>query len=198
MAANASGFVPGCGAGAMVLETLESAQKRGAEIFAEVLGGAINSGGQRGGGTMTAPNNLGIQRCIISAMDDAGVDSASIDLISGHLTSTKGDVAEVLNWSKALGREGKDFPKINSLKSLIGHCLSAAGSVESVAAILQLKDNFIHPSINCEEVHPEIAGKIDPARIPSKTEESEINLVAKSSFGFGDVNSCLILKAWKQ
>lgn len=194
MAADASGFVPGCGGGALVLESLESAEKRGAMIYGEILGGHTNSGGQRGKGSMTAPNPAGVQKCIEGALADAGISSGDVDLICGHLTSTMGDPLEVENWSKALNRSGKDFPMINSLKSLTGHCLSAAGSVESVAAILQLHQGFVQPNINCEEIHPQILEVIDENCIPRKAIHRESRIIAKSSFGFGDVNSCIIFK----
>jgi 3-oxoacyl-(acyl-carrier-protein) synthase len=194
LSATAVGFVPGSGGGALVLETLENAEARGAKIYGEVIGGHTNSGGQRSSGSMTAPNPVGTQRCIRQAMADANVSATQIDLISGHLTSTMGDVLEVQNWSAALGLKGTDFPKINSLKSMTGPCLSAAGAIESVAALLQLNNNFIHPSLNVEQLHPEIAATIAQSCIPSQFEQQELNIIAKSSFGFGDVNSCLIFK----
>lgn len=194
MAEDAAGFVPGSGAGALVLESLNSALNRGAKIYGEILGGAVNSGGQRGGGTMTAPNPIGIQRCITAALEDANIKGSQIDLISGHLTSTIGDAPEVANWSKALGLSGQEFPMINSLKSMTGHCLSAAGSIESVACILQLKGDFVHPSINCQIIHPKILETIDESCIPQSLVHQENTIIAKSSFGFGDVNSCIIFK----
>ncbi len=197
MSATAAGFVPGSGGGALVLESLESAQERGAHIYGEVLGGFINSGGQRGSGSMTAPNTMGTQKCITGALDDAGIQPGEIDLICGHLTSTMGDVLEIGNWSAALGLHGKDFPKVNALKSMTGHCLSAAGAIETVAALMQLEEGFLHPSINCDEVHPEILKNIDETCIVKEFQEKEINIIAKSSFGFGDVNSCLVLKKYK-
>jgi len=196
MDAEASGFVPGCGAGALVLESLESAQKRGATIYAEILGGHINSGGQLSSGSMTAPNPKGVKRCIEKALEDAEVKASEIDLICGHLTSTMGDPIEIKNWSQALGRSGENFPKINSLKSLTGHCLSAAGSIESVAAVFQLSEKFTQPNLNCDEIHPEIAGLIAESSITHVGRSSENTIIAKSSFGFGDVNSCLIFKRY--
>ena len=196
MSATASGFVPGSGGGALVLESLDSALQRGASIYGEVIGGYTNSGGQRGTGTMTAPNSQGTQRCIQGALQDAGITSQDIDLISGHLTSTMGDVLEVRNWSEALHRSGTGFPMINSVKSITGHCLSAAGSIECVAALLQLKHQFVHASLNCEDLHPEIAACIDENRVVRKTESHKINIIAKSSFGFGDVNSCVLFKKY--
>ncbi|HKG06799.1 MAG TPA: beta-ketoacyl-[acyl-carrier-protein] synthase family protein [Pedobacter sp.] len=197
MSATASGFVPASGAGALVLESLETALRRGAVIYAEVLGGNINSGGQRGGGTMTAPNPAAVQRCIKDALNSAGITAGEVDLISGHLTATSKDALEIENWCVALGRSGAGFPYINSLKSTIGHCLSAAGSIESVAAVLQLRHDFISPNINCEDPHPDILAMVDSGRIPGKMVGTEVNIVAKASFGFGDVNACVIFKKYR-
>jgi len=198
MSASASGFVPGSGAGALVLEDLDSALARGARIYAEVLGGNVNSGGQRAGGTMTAPNAIAVQRCITAALHNAQVSPNDIDVINGHLTATGKDVLEIQNWSEALNRKGADFPYINSLKSMVGHCLSASGSIECVASVLQLYESFIFPNINCEDVHLDIVNLIDASRIPQKLlQDKEITHVAKASFGFGDVNGCVILKKYK-
>ena len=197
MSETASGFVPGSGAGALVLEDLESALKRGATIYAEVLGGNINSGGQRGLGTMTAPNHIAVQKCIKDAMQNAGISANEVDAINGHLTATTKDSLEIQNWSEALGRKGMDFPYINSLKSMVGHCLSAAGSIESVASVLQVHQGFIFPNINCENLNSEIIKIIDATKIPRQLLKKELNIVAKASFGFGDVNGCVIFKKYK-
>jgi 3-oxoacyl-(acyl-carrier-protein) synthase len=196
MSASASGFVPGSGAGAMVLEDLDTALARGARIYAEVLGGNINSGGQRGGGTMTAPNAVAVKRCIIEALKNANVKANEIDAINGHLTATTKDGLEIRNWSEALNLAGNDFPYINSLKSMVGHCLSASGSVESVASILQLYYGFIFPNINCEDLHPEITAIIDESCIPQQLIKKELTIIAKASFGFGDVNACVLFKKY--
>ncbi|HYD89916.1 MAG TPA: beta-ketoacyl-[acyl-carrier-protein] synthase family protein [Flavobacterium sp.] len=194
MSASASGFVPGSGAGAMVLEELESALERKATIYAEILGGSINSGGQRNGGTMTAPNSIAVQRCIHQAVKNAGITAIDIDVINGHLTATSKDSTEIENWVSVLSRSGKSFPLINSLKSTTGHCLSAAGSIESVAAVLQIKEQVVFPNINCEDIHLEIIEMIDPACIPVTAINTKVDIVAKASFGFGDVNACIIFK----
>lgn len=196
MSESASGFVPGSGAGALVLEDLESALTRGAKIYGEVLGGNVNSGGQRGLGTMTAPNPKAVQRCIKNAIRNAGISANDIDAINGHLTATSKDSLEIQNWTEALDRKGKNFPYINSLKSMVGHCLSGAGSIESVASVLQLKEGFIFPNINCADLHPEINLLIDESRIPMQLVEKELNIIAKASFGFGDVNGCVIFKRY--
>lgn len=194
MSASASGFVPGSGAGAMVLESLESALERGAKIYGEILGGSINSGGQRGTGSMTAPNNEGVQRCFAAAFKNAGIVPDDIDAINGHLTATAKDSAEIANWVQVLGRKGADFPFINSLKSMTGHCLSGAGSIESVATVLQLDGGYIFPNINCEDLHPEIEAMIDKSRITKTLQKTEINIIAKANLGFGDINACIIFK----
>ena len=197
MSATASGFVPGSGAGALVLESLESALQRGAKIYAEVLGGNMNSGGQRGSGTMTAPNSEAVQRCISTAIRQAGIDPEDVDLISAHLTATSKDALEIENWSAALNRRGEDFPYVNSIKGMIGHCISAAGSIESVAAVLEISEDFIFPNINCDDLHPEITQRIAPECVPLACLHQEVNVVAKASFGFGDVNACIIFKKYQ-
>jgi 3-oxoacyl-(acyl-carrier-protein) synthase len=196
MSASASGFVPGSGAGALVLESLESALERNATIYAEVLGGNINSGGQRDGGTMTAPNAEAVKRCIIDAIKNSNILAEDIDVINGHLTATSKDSLEIENWTKALHRKGKDFPYINSLKSMVGHCLAAAGSIESVATVLQIKEQFVFPNRNCDDVHPEISELISEQKIVKKVLNTSINIAAKASFGFGDVNGCIIFKRY--
>jgi 3-oxoacyl-(acyl-carrier-protein) synthase len=193
MSATACGFVPGAGAGALVLEDLESALERGSKIYAEITGAMVNCGGQRGGGSMTAPNPEGVARCIKDAVADAGISTDAIDMINGHLTATFADPHEVKNWSDALKRDPDNFPYINATKSMIGHCLGAAGAIETAAAVLELYRGFVHPSVNCEDLHPDI--EAFAARIPKTCiEYPELKTIAKASFGFGDVNSCIILQ----
>jgi 3-oxoacyl-(acyl-carrier-protein) synthase len=197
MSATACGFVPGSGGAMLVLEDLETALARRARIYAEVIGGAVNSGGQRMGGSMTAPNPEGVKRCIRAAVADAGIDPGQVDAINGHLTATYADPYEVKNWAEALERTPADFPYINSTKSLIGHCLGAAGAIESVASVLQIYRGFLHPSINSEDVHPDIAQYAH--KIPQKCMEfPDLKYLAKAGFGFGDVNSCIIFKKWEE
>jgi len=198
LSATASGFVPGSGAGALMLESLESALERKATIYAEVLGGAVNSGGQRQGGTLTAPNSKAVQKCIKHAMENANVAASEIDAINGHLTATSKDPVEIENWTKALNRSGDDFPYINATKCLIGHCLAAAGAIESVAATLQLKGQYLAPNINCEDLHPSIQALVAPTRIPRTYQTQKLDIMAKASFGFGDVNACVLFKRFMQ
>ncbi|SHG29181.1 beta-ketoacyl-[acyl-carrier-protein] synthase family protein [Flagellimonas flava] len=196
MSASASGFVPGSGSGALVLESLESAKNRGAKIYGEVLGGHCNSGGQRGTGSMTAANNTAVVRCILEALKDAEVEPNQVDAINGHLTATSRDAQEIKNWSTALNRSGEDFPHINSFKGMIGHCLAAAGSIECVGALLQLKEQRIYGNVNCEDLHPEIKSMIADSKIPLKTRGHPVKILAKASFGFGDVNACVIFRTY--
>jgi 3-oxoacyl-(acyl-carrier-protein) synthase len=193
-AENAAGFVPSSGAGAMVIEDYESAKKRGAKIYAEILGGEINSGGHRQGGTMTAPNSNAVISCISSAIDNAEINPQSIDAINAHLTATKMDATEIKNWTRALGRNGKDFPFINSLKGMIGHGLAACGSMELVASVLQLSEGFLFKNLNAKPVNSSIRALISEDKIPTETLDYQPKIIAKASFGFGDVNACVVLK----
>jgi 3-oxoacyl-(acyl-carrier-protein) synthase len=195
MSASAAGFVPAAGAGVLLLESLESARERGATIHAELLGTAVNCGGHRGGGSMTAPNPESVRRCIVAALDDAAIGPAEVGAINGHLTATAADPREVAAWAVALGVAPAELPPITSTKSMIGHALGAAGAIESVASVLMLEGGFVHPSINCEDVHPEIEPYA--ASIPhSQLETPDLDVVIKAGFGFGDVNACVVFRKW--
>lgn len=177
-----------------MLESLPSAQSRKARIYAEVLGGQSNGGGQRNGGSITASNPEGVVRCVQQSLEVAKIRPAEIDYINGHLTGTAGDTKEIRCLSTALGRPLAEMPWVNSTKSLIGHGLAACGSMESVATILQLVHGFLHPSINCEDFHPEIE-ELAP-RVPQVSTPASCRVALKTSFGFGDVNSCVIFRRW--
>lgn len=195
MSASAAGFIPGSGAGILIIEDLETAQARGAKIYAEILGSGINSGGMRFGGSMTAPSPRGVQRCVRMALDEANLDPKEIDYINGHLTATMADPIEVNNWAKSLACSAKDLPYINSTKSMTGHALGAAGGLECVATILQMKKGFVHGSLNCEDLHPDIEPFTNS--IVRESIDTDIDIAIKASFGFGDVNSCIIFKNWR-
>jgi 3-oxoacyl-(acyl-carrier-protein) synthase len=196
MSASAAGFVPGSGAGVLVLESLESAVARKARIYAEVLGGHVNCGGHRMGGSMTAPNPTSVQRCIQGAVAMAGIEPRRIGAINGHLTATFADPREVGSWSRALGLPPEEMPLIHSTKSLIGHALGAAGGIECVASVLELFHGFVHGSVNCEDLHPQIEAYA--SRIPHQTVETpQLEVIAKASFGFGDVNGCVLFGKYR-
>ncbi|MDX1315401.1 MAG: beta-ketoacyl-[acyl-carrier-protein] synthase family protein, partial [Eudoraea sp.] len=133
-----------------------------------------------------------VQNCIRLAIDNAGVRAADIDAINGHLTATTKDPVEILNWSTALELEGADFPFVNAFKGHMGHCLAAGGSLESVGTVLQFRDNQVYGNINCEDLHPDIVAIIDPEKVPQKSIAYSPKIIAKASFGFGDVNACII------
>ena len=195
LSASAGGFVPGAGAGVLVLESLDSAQARGARIYAEVLGAAVNCGGHRGGGSMTAPNPAGVRRCVQEALADAEISGRDVDLVNGHLTATGADPAEVASWSHALERGPAEFPTLTATKSMIGHTLGAAGAIECIATLLMLTRGFAHPCLNSEDLHPEI----EPfaASIPREARElSDARIAVKAGFGFGDVNACVVFRSW--
>ncbi len=195
MSASAAGFVPSAGAGVLILEDMDSALERKARIYAEISGVALNSGGQRKDGTMQAPGTEGVRRCLRQSIEDAGINTEQIDYICGHLSSTMADVLEINNWAAVLNRYGNDFPYINSLKSITGHALGASGTIETIAAIIQMYYGFLFPSLNCEDVHNKITDLINPDKIVRNTIYTKnINFVAKASFGFGDINASLILK----
>ncbi|MEA1874022.1 MAG: beta-ketoacyl synthase N-terminal-like domain-containing protein, partial [Bacteroidota bacterium] len=165
---NAAGFIPGAGAGVLLLESLESALERNAPILAEISGTHINSGGQRNGGTMTAPSSEAVIKCVQESIKDAEIQASDIDYINGHLSSTMADVLEIQNLSKALNRYGKDFPYINSLKAQTGHCIGAGGAIETIASVLQIQSQKVAASINSKALHPEIAKLIDEKCVPDK------------------------------
>ena len=197
LSASAAGFIPGSGAGVVMLESLESALARGANIRAELGGSGINCGGHRMGGSMTAPNPTSVQRCIGDALADANVGAEQVDAINGHLTATGADPKEVESWARALGREPGSLPPLTATKSMIGHALGAAGGLEAVASILMVERGFVHASINCEDVHPEI--EKHEASIPHNTIElPNLEVLVKAGFGFGDVNACLVFKRYKE
>jgi 3-oxoacyl-(acyl-carrier-protein) synthase len=195
LSATACGIVPAAGAGVVLVESLASALGRGARIYAEIAGAAVNSGGQRNGGTMTLANPEGVRRVIRGALADADLEPDDIDLISGHLTGTIGDPLEIRNWRCALQLPDDRLPLLNAPKSMLGHALGAAGAIESVAAILQLGRGFAHPTLNCEDLHPQLAWP--ESAIVRETIERPLRVVAKAAFGFGDVNSCILFRKYE-
>jgi 3-oxoacyl-(acyl-carrier-protein) synthase len=129
-------------------------------------------------------------------MADAGLLAADVDVINGHLTATGADPREIGSWAAALGRGPGELPLITATKSMIGHTLGAAGAIESVASIQMLKGGYVHPSINCEDVHPEI--EPHASSISHELREFEdMKVIVKAGFGFGDVNACLVFRKWE-
>lgn len=180
------GFVMGEGAGVLCLESLEHAQRRGATIYAEYLGGAYTCDAY----DMTAPHPKGdgVARCIQMAMQDAGVEPKQVGYVNCHGTSTPaGDMAEVRAVQRAFGGETGGLV-VNSTKSMLGHCLGAAAGIEAVVTVQALRHQKVHPTINLED-------REDGFDLHAPTEAldmPDLTVAASNSFGFGGHNSCLI------
>ena len=183
--ARREGFVPSEGAGAVVLETLAGARSRGARIHAELLGAASNSDASR----LTKPNLDGQIRAIHSALQDARIALAQVDYVNAHATSTPlGDAVEVEAIKAVFGDHAYHIP-VNSTKSMIGHCLTSASLVEFVATIVQMENDVVHPTINQEEKDPEL----DLDFVPNQARQHHIEVAISNSFGFGGLNSCIVV-----
>jgi len=186
---NRDGFVMGEGAGVLVLETLEHAQARGATILAEYLGGGISCDAHHM--TEPRPDSEGVVICIRKALEDANVPPEAIDYINAHATSTQaGDMVEVQAIKKVLPNPARVV--MNSTKSLIGHCLGAAGGLEAIATIKAIVDGVVHPTINLENPEPGLE-----FHIPTKAEKHHIDVAMSNSFGFGGHNAAIILGRYK-
>lgn len=180
-----NGFVPSEGAGAIVLESLSSARARGARIYAEVLGASSVSDGSR----LPRPVREGQVRAMATALSDARVLPEQIDTINAHATSTPvGDVVEVEAIKEVFGERAYRIP-VNATKSMIGHCLSAAGVVELIAAVLQMEHGVVHPTINQEQPDPEL----DLDFVPNEAREARVGIALSNSFGFGGLNSSVVV-----
>ena len=184
------GFVMGEGAGVLVLETLEHAQKRGAPILAEYLGGSVNCDAYH----MTNPDQEGLQGCMENALKDAGIEKQDVNYINAHATSTPtGDLCEVGAVKDLFGDHAQKI-KINATKSMIGHCLGAAGGLEAVATIQAIQTGLVHPTINIKDLEPDLEG-IDVVR--DQKQEHQIKCALSNSFGFGGHNSTLVFAPYK-
>jgi 3-oxoacyl-(acyl-carrier-protein) synthase len=180
------GFVPSEGSGAVVLETLRSARARGARIHAEILGGASASDAT----WQIRPSQEGQLRVMRAALEDARINPEQVDYVNAHATSTPlGDPVEVSAIKAVLGEHAYDIP-VNATKSMTGHPLSAAALVELIAVILQMENQFVHPTINLEE--PDEGLDLD--FVPNQAREYKTRIAMSNSFGFGGLNSSLIIQ----
>lgn len=183
--ARREGFVPSEGSGAVVLETLAGARARGAHIHAEILGASSAADASR----LTKPDREGQARAMRGALADAGVDAEGIGYVNAHATSTPlGDAVEVAALKEVFGSHAYRIP-VNATKSMLGHCLSAAGVVELVATILQMKAGAVHPTINQETQDPEL----DLDFVPNESRVWRFDLGMSNAFGFGGLNSCVVV-----
>ncbi|KAF6257468.1 thiolase-like protein [Scenedesmus sp. NREL 46B-D3] len=185
------GFVMGEGAGVFVFESLEHAQKRGANIIAEYMGGAVTCDAHH----MTDPraDGLGVSTCISLALKDAGIEKEQVNYINAHATSTLvGDIAEV----KAIKKVFSDTSaiKMNATKSMIGHCLGAAAGIEAVAVVKAITTGWVHPTLNQCNLVEEVAG-IDT--VPGEKKQHAITAGVSNSFGFGGHNSAVVFAPFK-
>ena len=182
------GFVLGDGAGLMVLEEYEQAKKRGANIYAEIIGFGMSSDAYHM--TSPPPDGAGAAASMKNAILDASLNADEIDYINAHGTSTSaGDVAECLAVKSALGDAAKQVA-VSSTKSMIGHLLGAAGSVEAIFCALALRDGVMPPTINLD--NPDDG--CDLNFVPNVAQEKKIDIAMSNSFGFGGTNGTLILR----
>ncbi|MEE9317167.1 MAG: beta-ketoacyl-ACP synthase II [Rhodospirillales bacterium] len=183
------GFVMGDGAGVVVLEELEHAKARGANILAEVIGYGMSGDAHH----ITAPakDGKGAQRCMEAALKRAGVDPEDVDYINAHGTSTPlGDEIEYNAVQRVFG-DGANGLCMSSTKSAIGHLLGAAGAVEAIFSILAMRDGVVPPTLNLD--NPSVNGEID--LVPHEAKEKPVKLILSNSFGFGGTNASLVFKA---
>lgn len=185
------GFVAGEGCGILILESLSHALKRGAPIYAEVLGyGASNDAYHL---IAPDPEAKGAARAMQVALRNAGVDPSSLDYVNAHATGTPlGDVAETLAIKKALGDHAYEVV-VNATKSMIGHLWGAAGAAEAIATIKTLQTGIVHPTVNLENPDPEC----DLDCVPLQAREMRVNIAISNSFGLGGQNASLVLARYQ-
>ena len=184
------GFVIGEGGAAFIIEEYESALKRGAKIYAEIIGGGMSSDAYH----MTAPDPEGYGAGLVMkwALEDAGLKPEDVDYINVHGTSTPlGDIAEPKAIIKTFGEHAYKL-SLSSTKSMTGHLLGAAGAVESLASVLAIRNNFIPPTINHFTDDPEIDNRLDFTF--NKPKEREVNIALSNTFGFGGHNATVVFK----
>jgi 3-oxoacyl-[acyl-carrier-protein] synthase II len=186
------GLVMGEAAGVLVLEELEFAKRRGAKIYAELIGYGMSADASH----MTEPDPTGASpaRSMKMAIDDAGVDPTEIGYVNAHATSTPlGDAAETRVLKIALGEEHARRTPISSTKGATGHTFGAAGAIEAIFTTLALRDRVVPPTINYEQVDPEC----DLDYIPNESREvPDLEVAASNSFGFGGHNATIVLRRW--
>jgi 3-oxoacyl-[acyl-carrier-protein] synthase II len=184
------GFVIGEGAGVIVVEEMRSAMRRGAEIYAELIGYGSNIDSFH----VTEPDWQNQARCIRLALSDASISPADVEYINAHGTSTiSNDVSETKAIEAALGEHSKKIP-MSSNKSMIGHLLGAAGGVEAIFTVLTMRDGIIPPTINYDTPDPEC----DLDYVPNTARKSRVSMALSNSFGFGGVNATLVFRKFKE
>lgn len=184
------GFVLGEGAGILILETLEHAEKRKARIYAELLGYGTNCGAYN----MVAPQPDGLDaaRAIEDALNDANIVTSEVDYINAHGTGTPyNDLAETKAIKHVFGERAYHIP-ISSTKSMIGHTIGASGAIEAIVSVLTLQNQELHPTINLNNPDPDS----DLDYVPNQSRKAKIETVLSNSFGFGSNNAALVLRCF--
>jgi len=185
------GFVPAHGGAVLVVESLEAARGRGARIHAEVLGSEANADANH----LPNPSEEGQARLMRRLLTQTGTAPSQVDYISMHATSTPlGDLTESRSIKNVFGDHCRKL-KVNATKSLLGHTCWAAATVETVAAILQMKAGKLHPSINIDEMDPEI--DLDVCR-GTEPVETEVRCFMKNAFGFGGINCVSLFRKYEE
>ena len=186
------GFVPGEGAGTLILESLEHANKRGARIYGELIGYATTNDAFH----QVAPDETGEApaRAVSLAIKDAGLEPKDIDYVNAHGTSTQlNDAGETKALKIALGEHARKVA-ISSTKSMIGHLLGAAGAVEAIATLLTINRGIIHPTINYENPDP----SCDLDYVPNTARRQDVNVAISNGFGFGGHNAVVVLTRFEE
>lgn len=187
------GFVLGEGSGALILEEYEHAMKRGAKVYAEVIGGGMS--GDAYHITAPHPEGIGARNTMIAALEDAHMDPKEVDYVNVHGTSTPlGDIAEVKAIQQVFGEHAYNL-NISSTKSMTGHLLGAAGAIEAIACILAVKYDIVPPTINHYTDDPELDNKLNFTF--NKAQKREVNVALSNTFGFGGHNTSVIVKKFK-
>jgi 3-oxoacyl-(acyl-carrier-protein) synthase len=182
------GFVPAQGSGILVIEDLDHALARGAKIYAEILSVECNNDGNH----LSNPSTEGQAKAIRRALDKAHISPGDIDYINAHATSTPlGDVTEIRSIKEVFGDHARKL-KINATKSMLGHTGWTSHTVEMIASLMQMEKSRVHPSINIDELDPEV----DLDVCANQGADHEINYFLKNSFGFGGINCCSVVKKY--
>ena len=187
--ADRNGFVMAEGSGVLILEELEHALKRGAKIYAEVIGFGMTGDASH----ITEPDIDGAIRCVKLALEDAQIESKDVDLINPHATSTpKGDINEANAIKKVFGSDG-ERPFITANKSQLGHSLGAIGGIEAISTVLSVYNNKVPPILNMEKIDPGCQGL---NYVRGETKQAKIDTALSNSFGFGGTNATLIFRKY--
>ncbi len=182
------GFAPSEGSGILIMESLQHATARGAQIYAEIGGWGVSADAYHL--VQPHPEGIGAAKAMQRALDSAGVSLDEIDYINAHGTSTPiNDKSETIAIKRVFGEKAYNIP-INSTKSMVGHSLGASGALEAIVCINSINDRIMHPTINQEEADPDC----DLDYVPNVAREADLDVVMSNSFGFGGQNAALVIK----